>query len=92
MEDETSAKKKKKSTSNLLKDDRFKALFSNPDFQVDANSEEYALLNPVISQLERSRAKRLKAAEEARQKMEIDHESDDNEGIVYICYVINKLF
>lgn len=44
-------KKKKKATPNLMKDDRFKALFQNPDFQVDVNSEEFALLNPVISQM-----------------------------------------
>lgn len=33
--------KKSKTTSSLLKDDRFKALFENPDFQVDPNAEEY---------------------------------------------------
>lgn len=47
----TDLKKKKKATPNLLKDSRFKALFENPDFQVDVNTEEYALLNPVISQM-----------------------------------------
>ncbi|XP_076236423.1 nucleolar protein 10-like isoform X2 [Calliopsis andreniformis] len=82
MDDEMNVKKKKKNSASLLKDDRFKALFSNPDFQVDTNSEEYALLNPVISQLERSRAKKLKAQlarEEAQQKMEIDRENDDHQ-------------
>ncbi|XP_054011810.1 nucleolar protein 10 [Hylaeus anthracinus] len=82
MDDETNMKKKKKSSSNLLKDERFKALFSNPDFQVDKNSEEYSLLNPVISQLDKSRAKKLQAKiaeEEAQQKMEIDHENDENQ-------------
>jgi len=34
-------KKKNKSGTNLLKDDRFKALFENPDFEVDKNAEEY---------------------------------------------------
>ncbi|XP_012284863.1 nucleolar protein 10 isoform X2 [Orussus abietinus] len=53
-------KKKKKTTENLLKDDRFKALFTNPDFQVDTNSEEYSLLKPVVSQLDKTRAKKLK--------------------------------
>lgn len=32
---------KSKHTVSLLKDDRFKALFENPDFQVDKNAEEY---------------------------------------------------
>ncbi|XP_076651858.1 nucleolar protein 10-like [Halictus rubicundus] len=80
MDDESNAKKKKKSSGNILKDDRFKALFSNPDFQVDTNSEEYSLLNPVISRLDKSREKKLKAqlaAEEARQKMESEADNDE---------------
>ncbi|XP_043496596.1 nucleolar protein 10 [Polistes fuscatus] len=72
MEEEANpnTKKKKKTTVNILKDDRFKALFNNPDFQVDTNSEEYALLNPVISQLEKSKAKKLKAAIEQQEQSE----------------------
>lgn len=38
---EKKKKKKNKSGINLLKDDRFKALFENPDFEVDKNAEEY---------------------------------------------------
>lgn len=30
-----------KNSISLLKDDRFKALFENPAFQVDTNAEEY---------------------------------------------------
>lgn len=56
---ENANNKKKQTSSNLLKDERFKALFSNPDFQVDKDSEEYALLNPVISQLAKSKTKKL---------------------------------
>lgn len=33
--------KKNKTGSSLLQDSRFKALFENPDFQVDKNAEEY---------------------------------------------------
>lgn len=33
--------KKNKTGANLLKDDRFKALFENPEFQVDKNADEY---------------------------------------------------
>lgn len=66
MENEisTDSKKKKKATPNLLKDDRFKALFENPDFQVDFNSEEFALLNPVISQMSKTKKKNVKEQEE----------------------------
>ncbi|GLH04953.1 Nucleolar protein 10 [Gryllus bimaculatus] len=60
MNTELGPKKKKKSVSNLLSDDRFKALFENPDFEVDKNAEEYRLLNPVLSRMERSREKVLK--------------------------------
>ncbi|XP_078042598.1 nucleolar protein 10 lethal (2) 34Fd [Augochlora pura] len=80
MDDEANAKKKKKNASNILKDDRFKALFSNPDFQVDTNSEEYSLLNPVISRLDKTRAKKLKAQlaeEESRQQMELNADKDE---------------
>ncbi|XP_047370643.1 nucleolar protein 10 isoform X2 [Vespa velutina] len=62
-------KKKKRITSNILKDERFKALFNNPDFQVDKNSEEYALLNPVISQLEKSKVKKMKAIVEQQEQL-----------------------
>lgn len=33
--------------SNLLQDSRFKELFTNPEFEVDETSREYALLNPT---------------------------------------------
>jgi ribosome biogenesis protein ENP2 len=43
INDEKEGKKKSKSKNSvsLLKDDRFKALFENPAFQVDTNAEEY---------------------------------------------------
>lgn len=59
MGDQTNNKKKKEGQS-LLKDDRFKALFDNPDFEVDKNADEYRLLNPVLSRLDNSKKKELK--------------------------------
>lgn len=41
-------KKKNKSGAGLLKDDRFKALFENPDFEVDKNAEEYRFVLLLI--------------------------------------------
>lgn len=35
-----------KAASNLLVDDRFKELFTNPEFQVDETSKEFFMLNP----------------------------------------------
>lgn len=51
--------KKRKQTGNLLEDNRFKALFENPDFEIDKNADEYRLLNPVLSRLDKSKKKEL---------------------------------
>lgn len=48
-DDGAAAKKKKKaakSLPNLLEDDRFAAMFENPDFVVDETSKEYKTLHP----------------------------------------------
>jgi len=49
-EDADEARKRKKKgaveTPSLLKDDRFGALFTNADYQIDEDSREFALLNP----------------------------------------------
>ncbi|XP_046676554.1 nucleolar protein 10 [Homalodisca vitripennis] len=60
MNDASNEKKKKKNTGDLLADDRFKDLFENPDFQVDKNAEEYRLLNPVLSRLDKAKVKEMK--------------------------------
>lgn len=80
--------KKKQASANLLKDERFKSLFANPDFQIDQNSEEYALLNPVISQLNKNKAKKLKQQlaeeeEEAQNKSEEDKGNNENLQKIY---------
>jgi len=77
MENRNAKNKKKQTSSNLLNDNRFKALFSNPDFQVDKNSEEYALLNPVISQYDKSKAKKL--AQQLTQQEEMQEKPDEDE-------------
>lgn len=35
----------------------FQALFENPDFEVDSTAEEYRLLNPVLSRLDKNKAR-----------------------------------
>lgn len=57
-EENTTKAKKKGEMSNALKDDRFSALFKNPDFQIDEESEQFKLLHPVISKHEKSKKKR----------------------------------
>lgn len=43
---EAAAAKKNAGVANLLTDARFKELFTNPEFQVDDTSREFAMLNP----------------------------------------------
>lgn len=50
--------------SNPLGDDRFSAMFTNPDFQVDEASEEYKLIRPVVSKQDKERQKRYKKEKE----------------------------
>ena len=43
-------------------------MFENPDFQVDEQSEDYRLLNPIVSKVEQKRKKKLRQmAEQAAQ-------------------------
>ncbi|XP_026673737.1 nucleolar protein 10 isoform X1 [Ceratina calcarata] len=90
MDSETNAKKKHKGSGSLLTDDRFKQLFTNPDFQVDTNSQEYSLLNPVISQLSKSKAKKLKSRpvepEQTEQETNIhedEHHDSSDESFIH---------
>ncbi|KAH0564190.1 nucleolar protein 10 [Cotesia glomerata] len=70
---------KKKGSIGLLKDDRFKGLFSNPDFQVDKNSEEYVRHFPVVAQLDKSKQKQLRALEAKESKEKILTAFDEDE-------------
>lgn len=54
------AKKKKGATTNLLDDSRFKAMFENPEFEIDKNAMEYKMLTPVLSRLDKTKVKQLK--------------------------------
>lgn len=52
------------SLPNILTDDRFKVMFENPDFQVDEESEEFRLLNPLVSKISEKRKKKLRLLEQ----------------------------
>lgn len=93
MENATNKNKKKQASSSLLKDERFKALFNNPDFQVDKNSEEFALLNPVIAQLDKSKAKKLKqklAQEEEEEEIPKENEPQGKNKNIKCCFYGKK--
>ncbi|KAM6979798.1 nucleolar protein 10 [Aplochiton taeniatus] len=68
------AAKKGKVQASILNDDRFQVMFENPDYQVDEQSEEFRLLNPIVSKVVQ---KRRKQANVAQQK---DIEEEEQEG------------
>ncbi|RVE43349.1 hypothetical protein evm_011989 [Chilo suppressalis] len=72
--------RKKKQTNNLLKDDRFKAMFENPDFEVDKNADEYRLLNPVLSRLDKDQTKK---SEPESLEVTQDKEDEDSDRELY---------
>uniref|UniRef100_A0A8B9JNM4 Nucleolar protein 10 n=1 Tax=Astyanax mexicanus TaxID=7994 RepID=A0A8B9JNM4_ASTMX len=78
-EDALSAAKKKKAKvrNNILRDDRFKMMFENPDYQVDERSEEFRLLNPIVSKVGQQRRKKLQQLVEKEQE---DQEDEELEG------------
>ncbi|XP_018415060.1 PREDICTED: nucleolar protein 10 isoform X2 [Nanorana parkeri] len=70
-------KKKQKQMPNILSDDRFKAMFENPDFQVDEKSDEFRLLNPLVSKMSQKRKKKLKAMAELQTKDQEEEEEPE---------------
>ncbi|XP_019376290.1 PREDICTED: nucleolar protein 10 isoform X1 [Gavialis gangeticus] len=77
-EQEASRRRKQKNLPNILKDDRFKVMFENPDFQVDEKSEEFRLLNPLVSKISEKRKKKLKILEQ--QEAQEQEEEEEPEG------------
>jgi ribosome biogenesis protein ENP2 len=60
-EDVEEGKKAKKSGASVLQDPRFKEIFENPEFEVDEESREFALINPATANINVSGA-RLRSA------------------------------
>lgn len=69
----------KKSATNLLKDDRFKAMFENPEFEVDKSTEEFRLLKPLITQLDKNKIKKLEKKYKEKEEDEKDEASTDDD-------------
>ncbi|EAX00954.1 nucleolar protein 10, isoform CRA_b [Homo sapiens] len=70
-----------KSLPNILTDDRFKVMFENPDFQVDEESEEFRLLNPLVSKISEKRKKKLRLLEQQELREKVMYSLS-----VRICY------
>lgn len=64
-------------TENALKDTRFKAMFENPEFQIDKNAEEYRLLSHVMARLERNKQNTKKTSLESENLKEIPSENEE---------------
>ncbi|XP_042357229.1 nucleolar protein 10 [Plectropomus leopardus] len=76
-----SRKKKGKALPSVLGDDRFKVMFENPDYQVDEQSEEFRLLNPIVSKVGQKRKKKLRMlAQQAAASLQADEEDEEPEG------------
>uniref|UniRef100_A0A8C1SB28 Nucleolar protein 10 n=1 Tax=Cyprinus carpio TaxID=7962 RepID=A0A8C1SB28_CYPCA len=75
----TRKKKKKGNVDNLLSDDRFKVMFENPDYQVDERSEEFRLLNPIVSKVGEKRRQKLSQLVQQEEQQQ-DEEEEEVEG------------
>uniref|UniRef100_A0A8D3DQL0 Nucleolar protein 10 n=1 Tax=Scophthalmus maximus TaxID=52904 RepID=A0A8D3DQL0_SCOMX len=76
-----SRKKKGKALPSLLGDDRFKVMFENPEYQVDEHSEEFRLLNPIVSKVGLKRKKKLRLlAQQTAASEQTAEEEEEPEG------------
>ncbi|CAK8697880.1 unnamed protein product [Clavelina lepadiformis] len=79
-------KKMKKEATNLLSDPRFKAMFEDPSFQVDEESEEFKLLNPVVSkQFEKQISKKKTQTTQSDDEQNQLSDDDQKEGRKWIA-------
>jgi hypothetical protein len=63
-------------------------MFENPDFQVDEESEEFRLLNPLVSKISEKRKKKLRLLEE----QELREKVMCSLSFRAICYFFNTEF
>lgn len=77
-----SRKKKGKALPSILEDDRFKVMFENPEYQVDEQSEEFRLLNPIVSKVSQKRKKKLRllAQQAAVSEQVLEDNDEEPEG------------
>ncbi|GJJ10426.1 hypothetical protein Clacol_004652 [Clathrus columnatus] len=66
-------------SSTLLTDERFKALFEDPEFEVDTNTREYSLLNPSTSDLKRRRTA-VEEEEDESDRVSSDDDMNNSES------------
>ncbi|TFK49418.1 hypothetical protein OE88DRAFT_1757154 [Heliocybe sulcata] len=65
---------------NLLNDPRFKSLFEDPEYQVDENSREFALANPVMAMRKRAETEKAeKTGRSGRTKTAVEEEEEESD-------------
>lgn len=64
---------------NLLNDPRFKALFENPEFQVDEDSREFALLNPSTAFQKRNGVASIGSSNKGKTRTAVEEEEEESE-------------
>lgn len=62
--------KEEEKASSLLKDKRFESMFTDPNFQIDRESNEYHLINPLVSKLDRVKAKKERQRQMVQKQFE----------------------
>ena len=66
----------------LINDPRFKAMFEDPDFEVDEASREFALVNPSLAAKRREALERSEDDDKQRKtKTAVEEEEEDMEGM-----------
>ncbi|CAO3627187.1 unnamed protein product [Cunninghamella blakesleeana] len=83
LEESTDKKKKKKTDTTIMEDDRFKAMFADPEFEVDMNSKEYELLNPgkQLAKKNKKYDSNEEDEDEEDEQMMDDNNDDDDEDM-----------
>merc|ERR1719282_1219225 len=72
-------KKKKKNNGDLLKDDRFGALFSDERFEVDKEDDAFRLIQPVVSKLDKDKKKEFEKKYAVRDSSDDENKSGDSD-------------
>lgn len=78
---------KGKQASSVLTDQRFASLFTNPDFEVDQDSEQYKLINPAIKKIEEKRRRLIRK----QRGNSIEGSDEDDEEVFEVLLHIKKV-
>ena len=64
----------------MISDPRFKALFEDPDFEVDESSREFALVNPSLAAKRREALERSENGDKQRKTKAAAEEEEEEVG------------